>query len=251
MADTSTEDLGAYFEDIVKNKELIIEMINTNILMYHDKIKTNKEKISLIKEHHDKIRAEYQSSETKLKSEYSKYHEQYQKHEINYKLLDRTSAHYKSLIKDREDEIRKFEEQSIYCYQDYQNKKVKLDCINVQIVEAEFQLKNFQRMMDDKINILVSPKKSDDSLNTFQNISLDNNTSRTIHPTPSTKDITILNNEPVNVSQVITAIPRKRKTNIFGESIHEKEENLLSSYKEPSQNSETININERKKCLIY
>ena len=48
MSDTSSEELSKFFEDILKNKELILEMVNTNILMYDEKIKTNKEIISNI-----------------------------------------------------------------------------------------------------------------------------------------------------------------------------------------------------------
>ena len=250
MTDTCSEELSKYFEDILKNKELIIEMINTNILMYEDKIKTNKEKISQIKDHQEKVSAEFSISETRLKSEFSKYHEQYQKHEINYKLLDRTSSHYKSLIREREDEIRKLEEQSIYCYQDYQNKKVKLDCLNVQIVEADFQLKNFQRLMDEKINCLVNSKKSEENQNTFQNISLDNNNSnQTITNTVNLKERPYLNNESSTV--IVESAPkiRKSKNNIFWEPITEKEETLLSSYKHLTVNSENINI--KKRCILF
>ena len=158
--------------------------------------------------------------------------------------------HYKSLIREREDEIRKLEEQSIYCYQDYQNKKVKLDCLNVQIVEADFQLKNFQRLMDEKINCLVNSKKSEENQNTFQNISLDNNNSnQTITNTVNLKERPYLNNESSTV--IVESAPkiRKSKTNIFGEPITEKEETLLSSYKDLTVNSENINI--KKRCILF
>jgi hypothetical protein len=257
MSDTSSEELTKFFEDILKNKDLILEMVNTNILMYDEKIKANKEKIGQIKENQEKLQAENQAQENKLKSEYAKYHEQLQKHEVNFKLLDRTGAHYKSLIKEREDEIRKYEEQSIYCYQDYQNKKMKLDCLNVQIVEAEFQLKNLQRLMDEKINSLVNPKKSE---NQFQNISLDSSTTTT-----NTKQSNIVNvTENIEPSNDKEKQPetktnqqnknsqtgqKKRKTNIFGEVVNEeKQEKLLSSY---TEQSDGINLNKSKKCVIY
>lgn len=250
MAETSAEELTKYFEDILKNKELIIEMVNTNVLMYEEKIKINKEKIQQLKELNEKMNAESTQTENKRKSEYAKYQEQFQKHEINYKLLERTSLHYKSLIKEREEEIRKFEEQAIYCYQDYQNKKVKLDCLNVQMVEAEFQLKNLQKLMDEKINSIVTNKHVDS--NTFQNISLESNKN----------DAAMMNKELVTQKEKEHQVTpdediksagnakKKRRTNIFGEEMNDKEEGLLSSFK-TNPPAEQINLKKEKNCIIY
>jgi len=158
------EEITKYFNEIIKNKELIIDMIKTNKLVYQEKNEENKKKLEELKEEADKVNNEYKSLENKLKAEYVKYHDQYQKHDINFKLLERTCLYYKTLIKEREDEVRKFEEQTIYANQDYHNKKLKLDCLNVQIVEAEFQLKNLQTRIDDKMNKLVEEKKMQEKL---------------------------------------------------------------------------------------
>ena len=255
MSDNS-EELTKYFEDILKNKELIIEMINTNLLMYEDKIKTNKDKISQIKETHEKINGEFLNNENKLKLEYSKYHDQYQKHDINYKLLDRTSSHYKTLIKEREDEIRKFEEQSIYCYQDYQNKKCKLDCLNVQIVEAEFQFKNLQKLMDDKINNLCN----NNSKKEFQILSLDGANLVDRIETRNGKvgegldrnvELLSVEEESKEVEMKKSVSLRKRMKNIFGEEVSEKEEKLLSRSNCDGGQNEIINVKDKRNCVIF
>lgn len=145
------DDISVYLEDILRNKSMIKEMINTNTMAYEDKIESNKILIQEIKNEINQITSDFQIVENKLKLEYAKSHEQFQKHEINYKLLDKTNTHYKMLIREREEEVRKLEEQIIFACQDYQNKKVKLDCTNVQIVEAEFQLKNLQNLCKEKI----------------------------------------------------------------------------------------------------
>lgn len=154
-------EVSIYFDDIIRNKEMIKEMFKTNIMVYEDKIKGNKEKISTLQEELSKINTAYLLIENKLKLEYAKSHEQFQKHEINYKLLDKTYSHYKCLIREREDEIKKFEEQSIFAFQDYQNKKIKLDCLNVQIIEAEFQLRNLQNKFDEKVNQAIEKEESE------------------------------------------------------------------------------------------
>ena len=104
--------------------------------------------------------------------------------------------------------------------------------------------------MDEKINCLVNSKKSEENQNTFQNISLDNNNSnQTITNTVNLKERPYLNNESSTV--IVESAPkiRKSKTNIFGEPITEKEETLLSSYKDLTVNSENINI--KKRCILF
>ena len=145
-------DIYDYLEDILRNKSMIKDMINTNKMAYEDKIEANKILIEEIKQEIDRINSDFQVVENKRKIEFAKSHEQFQKHDINYKLLDKTNTHYKILIKEKEEDIRKLEEQIIFASQDYQNKKVKLDCVNVQIIEAEFQLKNLQKIAEEKIN---------------------------------------------------------------------------------------------------
>ena len=149
---TDISEVSVYFEDILRNKDMIKEMFKTNILVYEDKIKANSEKLNNLKDELKKVNSDFQLIENKLTLDYAKSHDNFQKHDINLKLLEKTSLHYKYLIREREEEIKKLEEQSIYAYQDYQNKKVKLDCIAVQIVEAEFQLQNLQKEVDNKIN---------------------------------------------------------------------------------------------------
>lgn len=148
-------EMSVYIDDILKNKEMIKEMFRTNIMVYEDKLKQNKEKSDSIRDELQKITSDFQLIENRLKLEYAKNHDEFQKHEINCKLLDKTLTHYKMLIREREDEIKKLEEQSIYAHQDFQNKKVKHDCLGVQIVEAEFQLKNLQNQMDEKLNQII------------------------------------------------------------------------------------------------
>ena len=145
-------DITDYLEDILRNKSMIKDIINTNKMAYEDKIEANNILIEEIKHVIDRMNSDFKVVENKRKIEFAKSHEQYQKHEINYKLLDKTNTHYKILIKEREEDIRKLEEQIIFASQDYQNKKLKLDCVNVQIIEAEFQLNNLQKMTEEKIN---------------------------------------------------------------------------------------------------
>ena len=121
---------------------------------YEDKIKSNCQKINQLNEDLEKINSDFSIVENKLKLEYAKVHDEFQKHDINYKLLEKTNTHYKILIKEKENEIKKLEEQSIFAFQDYQSKKVKLDCLSVQIIESEFQLKSLQNQMDKHINNL-------------------------------------------------------------------------------------------------
>ena len=65
----------------------------------------------------------------------------------NYKLLSKTHSHYKTLIMEREIEIRKLEEKLLFGEQDFHNKKIKLDCMNIRIEEAEFHLKNLEEKL--------------------------------------------------------------------------------------------------------
>lgn len=153
--DFSYNEVETYFNDIIRNKEMIIDMIKTNILVYEDKIKSNNEKIIQLNEEIEKINSDFQIVENKLKLEYAKTHDEFQKHDVNYKLLDKTYTHYRILIKEKEDEIKKLEEQSIFAFQDYQSKKVKLDCVSVQIIESEFQLKSLQNQIDNHINKII------------------------------------------------------------------------------------------------
>jgi hypothetical protein len=147
----SPHEVSIYFDDILRNKDMIKEMFKTNILVYEDKIKSNSEKLNSLKDELTKLNSDFLLIENKLKLDYAKTHDEFQKHDINHKLLEKTLSHYKYLIREREEEIKKLEEQSIFAYQDYQNKKVKLDCISVQIVEAEFQLNNLQKEIDRQI----------------------------------------------------------------------------------------------------
>jgi hypothetical protein len=167
MRNENTSEVSLYFEDILKNKEMIKEMFKTNIMVYEDKLKQNKAKSNSIKEDLDKLNSDFQLVENKLKLEYAKSHDEFQKHDINCKLLDKTLSHYKMLVRERENEIKKIEEQSIYAQQDYQNKKVKRDCLAVQIVEAEFQLKSLQKQIDEKLNKLKEDHEDEEELHNF------------------------------------------------------------------------------------
>jgi hypothetical protein len=149
------EEMSLYINDILKNKDMVKEMFRTNILVYEDKIKDNELKIAALKDEINKISSDFSFVENKLKLDYAKNHDQFKKHEINFKLLEKTNQHYNILIKEREDEIKKHDEQSIYAHQDYQNKKVKLDCLNAQIIEAEFQLKNLNKSLEEKIGNVI------------------------------------------------------------------------------------------------
>ncbi len=166
-------EVSVYFEDILRNKDMIKEMFKTNILVYEDKIKANSEKLNILKDELKKVNSDFQLIENKLKLDYAKSHDIFQKHDINLKLLEKTSSHYKYLIREREEEIKKLEEQSIYAYQDYQNKKVKLDCIAVQIVEAEFQLQNLQKEVDNKINQRIEESRENKECNENSNSLID------------------------------------------------------------------------------
>lgn len=146
-----SNEVSVYFEDILRNKDMIKEMFKTNILVYEDKIKSNSEKLNSLRDEVNKLNSEFILVENKLKLNYAKTHDEFQKHDINHKLLEKTLSHYKYLIREREEEIKKLEEQSIFAFQDYQNKKVKLDCMQVQIVEAEFQLNNLEKEIDRQI----------------------------------------------------------------------------------------------------
>jgi hypothetical protein len=165
-----TSEISTYFDDILRNKDMIKEMLKINISVYEDKTRVNNAQILTLKDDLNKTNSEFSIVENKLKLEYAKNHEQFQKHDINFKLLEKTLLHYRCLIKDREEEIKKYEEQSIYASQDYQNKKIKLDCINVQIIEAEFQLNTLQKKIDEKIkNMALGNNNNLDSNLTTQN----------------------------------------------------------------------------------
>lgn len=154
-------EMSMFFEDILKNKEMIKQMLSTNIIIYNDKVSSNSSKIKEIKEELGKIGSDFLIIENKMKLDFAKSHETVQKHEINFKLLDRTHSHYKSLILEREAEIRKLDERLLFAEQDYQNKKIKLDCLNIQITEAEFQLKNLNSKLNEQVDNLIEEGDSD------------------------------------------------------------------------------------------
>jgi hypothetical protein len=162
-------DISVYLEDILRNKSMIKEMINTNVMAYEDKIEANKIFMEEMKQEIDRINSDFQMIENKRKLEYAKSHEQFQKHDINYKLLDKTNTYYNILIKEREEEVRKLEEQIIFACQDHQNKKVKLDCVIVQIIEAEFQLKNMQKMVEEKFNQIKNEENEKEYQERYEN----------------------------------------------------------------------------------
>ncbi len=226
-------EVSIYFEDILKNKDMIKEMYKTNIMVYEDKLKQSKEKSSLLKEELDKINSEFQLVENKLKLEYAKNHDEFQKHDINCKLLDKTLTHYKMLIREREDEVKKLEEQSIFAHQDYQNKKVKNDCLTVQIIEAEFQLKNFQKQLNEKVNKIIE----EDGTNLSQ---MNNNLSNL-----DISDISKIDNASIR-----TEIPQVSIGNFLKEKMPYK-----SSYTDKSEIYQTLSMNtqdlRKKHCLIF
>lgn len=154
-------EMSMFFQDILKNKEMIKQMLYTNLLIYQDQVQSNDDKIKEIKEELEKIDSDFQIVENKLKLEFAKCHDNVQKHDINYKLLNKTYSHYRTLIVERESEIRKLEEKLLFAEQDYQNKKIKLDCLNIQIIEAEFQLKNMNSKLNENVENIIEEGDTD------------------------------------------------------------------------------------------
>ena len=154
-------EMNSFFEDILKNKEMIKQMLNTNILIYNDKNESNSHKIKEIKEEIIRMEIDFQLTENQLKLQFAKAHDNVQKHEINYKLLDKTNSHYKTLIMERETEIRRLEEKLLFAEQDFHNKKIKLDCMNIRIEEAEFHLKNLEEKLNNDIKPIIEEGDSD------------------------------------------------------------------------------------------
>ncbi len=164
-------EMSLFFDDILKNKEMIKQMLSTNILIYNDKVSGNAIKIKEIKEELDKINSDFHIVENKLKLDFARNHDNVQKHEINLKLLDKTYSHYKTLILEREAEIRKLEERLLFAEQDYQNKKIKLDCLNIQITESEFQLKNLNTKLNEKVENFIGEGDTDSIIEFKKNFS--------------------------------------------------------------------------------
>jgi hypothetical protein len=154
-------EMSSFFDDILKNKEMIKQMLNTNILIYKDKNESNSQKIKEIKEEIRRMEIDFQLTENQLKLQFAKAHENVQKHEINYKLLDKTNSHYKTLIMEREFEIRKLEEKLLFAEQDFHNKKIKLDCMNIRIEESEFHIKNLEEKINNDIKPIIEEGDSD------------------------------------------------------------------------------------------
>lgn len=75
--------------------------------------------------------------------------------------MNKTYSHYRTLIVERESEIRKLEEKLLFAEQDYQNKKIKLDCLNIQIIEAEFQLKNMNSKLNENVENIIEEGDTD------------------------------------------------------------------------------------------
>jgi len=167
-------EMSMFFEDILKNKEMIKQMLYTNILIYNDKVSSNAEKIKEIKDEIAKMDSDFLLVENKLKLEFAKCHDNTQKHDINFKLLDKTHSHYKSLIFEREAEIRKLSDKLLFAEQDYQNKKIKLDCLNIQITEVEFQLKNLNSKLNEQVENIIEEGDSDSIIEFKKNV-VDNN----------------------------------------------------------------------------
>lgn len=248
----SDDDMSIYFDDILRNKEMIKEMFKTNILVYEDKIKKNEEMKKELRDELNRITSDFHLIENRLKLEYGKAIEQYQKHDINYKLLEKTSAHYKSLIREREEEIKKIDEQSIFAYQDYQNKKIKLDCICVQTIEAEFQLKNLQKRLEEKMNKLIELNNCNSTVNNGEvvysnpNININNE-----YIKPPSKDVDKFLKE--NLPYRSSYVSNKSKSVVIDNSDtrsmrSEKSELPREFFDTITMNSDNIR---RNNCIIY
>lgn len=168
-------EMSTFFEDILKNKEMIKQMLNTNILIYKDKNESNSQKIKEIKEEIRRMEIDFQLIVNHLKLEFAKAHDNVQKHEINYKLLDKTNSHYKTLIMEREIENRKLEEKLLFGEQDFHNKKIKLDCMNIRIEEAEFHLKNLEAKLNENIKPIIDEGDSDSIIEFKRKVEGNNN----------------------------------------------------------------------------
>jgi hypothetical protein len=249
-------ELGIYFEDIIRNKDMIKDMFNTNILVYEDKLRSNEETLNEKKDEYNRLMNDFTLIENKLKLEYAKNHEELQKYEINYKLLEKTHSHYKTLIREREEEIKKLEQQSIFAYQDYQNKKVKLDCINVQIIEAEFQLKNLQKRLTEKMSKVTSIMKEEDEerkTSCDRSVMSDENRGKLqIKPTKEIKDVEKFLTDKMeykssyNRSNTLP-IPTKNDQSDF----INQENQQTSTLRESISISHHNDIMMRNKCLIF
>jgi len=51
----------------------------------------------------------------------------------------------------------------LFAEQDYQN-KIKLDCLNIQITEAEFQLKNLNGNLNEQVDHIIEEGDSDSNI---------------------------------------------------------------------------------------
>lgn len=230
------QEVSVYFDDIIRNKDMIKEMFKTNILVYEDKVKANNEKLAQLKEDLARLGSEFSLVENKLKLEYAKNHDNFQKHDINFKLLDKTHTHYKMLIRDREEEIKKIEEQTIFAYQDYQNKKIKLDCVNVQIVEAEFQLETLKKKMNEHINNMIDIQK-DDEENEDLHFRKSNSSNENVEK--------VLSERMAYRSGYATSIGNSKKNKFDSVASQSADKDLFDTM---TMNGEGVN---RNKCLIF
>ena len=137
----SKTEVQKYFNDIIRNKEIIKNMFLTNIEAYNSKVKQNTEIIDDNKIILNSEKRENEEKCKKIQDEINKLIEDQKKHEVNYKLLNKTVEHYQILIKDRHKDINTLKQKTIFVNQDTCNRKLQLDSLTVQIEEAEYQNK--------------------------------------------------------------------------------------------------------------
>lgn len=144
------KQVKSYFKEIIKNKQVIKDMYNTNIEIYEKKICENKEKIINLEELY-KINKEKNIKEIEeLNLELFKQEEELKKHQVNYKLLNKTKEHYKILIKERLNDIKKYKDKNIFLNQDITNRKLQINSLEAQIQEAEYQNKTLKDVLSNK-----------------------------------------------------------------------------------------------------
>lgn len=155
------KEVSKYFDDVLKNKEVIRDMYLTNVSAYEEKIKKNAEVIERLKDELRQVKLENELEENKLKSDYNSSMDELKKYQINFKLLMKTYQQYEQLIKERQEQINTLQEKLIFVDQDLHSKKFKLESSEAQVQELEYQNKNLQATVEEKSNQLKHKRIKD------------------------------------------------------------------------------------------
>lgn len=155
LKENSTDsDILKYFNDIIKNKEVIRDMFLTNIELYEKKIIENQNIIHDLKQELEFTRREQLEDINKARLEVSKLEDEKKKHDLNFKMLSKTLEHYEILVRERIKEINSLKQKSIFVNQDICNRKLQINSLTAQIEESEYQNNNLKEAIALKVEEL-------------------------------------------------------------------------------------------------